>query len=139
MSQSGKSDHACRKCGSPDVRVEVRNDPDKPVKLTCLTCRAVTWPPKPGNENRRRDHNAKWRKTWRIAQGGELQCLWCLARESEKLGSFVIDHRIPLEAGGYDTEANTMPLCPECHTERHAHQRTVQHLLGRSARDWKAA
>jgi hypothetical protein len=123
-------------CGSPNVEViERHNDADKPIGIRCRDCRSYTFPPKPGNENRRRDHNARWRKDWRTQLGGELTCTWCRVRESETRCSFHIDHVTPLEAGGADEFANTMPLCRNCHTKRHADQAVVQHLQGRSARE----
>lgn len=129
------NDYACRRCGSPNVRVDQRDDPDKPIGLKCFDCGHYTWPPKPGNEERRRDHNSRWRKDWRAQLGGELICMWCRVRESQTRTGFDIDHLTPFEAGGTDEFANTMPLCRNCHTKRHAEQCVIQHLQGRSARD----
>lgn len=126
---------ACRACGSPNVAVEQRDDPDKPIKVICRDCRRVTWPPKPGNETRRRDHNQQHRKAWRAQLGGEYLCLWCGVHAQETRCGFVVDHLWPLEAGGSDQLANTALLCANCHRKRHADRDAVQHFRGRSARD----
>lgn len=131
------SDQRCRRCGSANVRVDQRDDPDKPIGLSCNDCRSYTWPPKEENEHLRRDHNARWRKVWRA--DGELVCTWCRVRESQTRCVFHVDHVTPLEAGGLDEFDNTMPLCGNCHTKRHADQRVVQHLRGFSARDHQEA
>jgi transcription elongation factor Elf1 len=127
--------HACRRCGSTDVRVDERDDPDKPIGLACQTCGAYTWPPKPGNENRRRDRNPKHRKQWRQRLRGVLVCAWCGVTEQQTRAGFEVDHVEALEHGGADTFENTWVLCRNCHTRRHADRCTVAHLLGRSARE----
>jgi hypothetical protein len=127
--------YACRRCGSTDVRVDTRDDPDKPIGLSCADCGSYTWPPKPGNEQRRRDRNTKWRKQWTASLGGELVCTWCRVRQGQTRCVFAVDHITPLEAGGVDAFENTMVLCANCHTTRHAAQNVVQHLRGLSARE----
>ena len=132
------TDFACRRCGSTDVHVDERDDPDKPYGIRCFVCKAYTWPPKSENETKRRDHNSRWRKIWR-QQASEFTCTWCRVRASQTRCNFDVDHIIPLEAGGKDEWENTMVLCRNCHTVRHAMQAAVQHLNGRSARDHSVA
>jgi hypothetical protein len=57
--------------------------------------------PKPENGGRRRDHNRHHRAYWLERHEGDLACVICGARASERPTiAFDIDHGVALEDGG---------------------------------------
>lgn len=91
--------------------------------------------PKEGNEGRRRDRNPAHRELWLERHAGDLTCVLCGARRSERPRvAFDVDHLIPLEDGGPDEEWNTGPLCRDCHTIKSALRALRRHAEGLSAR-----
>lgn len=66
---------------------------------------AITPPPKPRDEMRyRRDFTPVQRKTWKAQH-----CLWCNTTEN-----LVLDHIIPIVAGGLNIKGNAQTLCQTC-------------------------
>ncbi len=66
---------------------------------------AITKPPKPREQMRyRRDFTPVQRRTWK-----GTACLWCHATEQ-----LVLDHIIPIVAGGMNIRGNAQTLCQPC-------------------------
>jgi 5-methylcytosine-specific restriction endonuclease McrA len=86
-------------------------------------------------DRRRRDRNPGHRAYWLDRHAGDLVCVLCGARRSQRARvAFDIDHLVPLEDGGPDDEWNTAPLCRDCHTIKGALRALRRHAEGRSAR-----
>ena len=66
---------------------------------------AITKPPKPREEMRYRKDFTPWqRKEWK-----STECFWCKSTES-----LVLDHIIPIVAGGLNIRGNAQTLCQTC-------------------------
>ncbi len=66
---------------------------------------ALTKPPKPRAEMRyRKDFTPYQRKTWK-----DTKCLWC-----DSADCLVLDHVIPIVAGGLNIRGNAQTLCQTC-------------------------
>lgn len=77
--------------------------------------------PEEGNEARRRDRNPAHRAYRLKRHDGDLTCLLCGARRSERHRvAFNINHLVPLEDGGPDEEWNTGPTCRHATRSRRA-------------------
>jgi 5-methylcytosine-specific restriction enzyme A len=80
-----------------------------------------THAPKPWSTSRRREHTVSgWeqqRRAQRILYRDDTICHRC-----HRPGATLVDHVIPLEEGGPDTEDNLAPIHHDCHEDKTAEE-----------------
>ena len=112
----------CAGCGTEVVEKLEEPDSRHYARRTCPKCgRWHSFIPKPQNEGKRKDKNAKWRS---MHKEKGFVCGFCGATEKEfpNSGQWDIDHIVQLCDGGSDIFENTLVLCTFCHTIKNAEQ-----------------
>lgn len=98
--------------------------------ISCSRCRLIHVGPcrvkQPVIDTRPGDHARgygwRWHKIRNIVLAGSPLCAHCHARGLVRLADMV-DHVLPLAAGGSHAQGNLQPLCDRCHARKTADDR----------------
>jgi 5-methylcytosine-specific restriction endonuclease McrA len=89
------------------------------LEVRCDACNKwIRYLPKPGNEKKRRDKNAKHRKKWRRLGFVCGRCGDAFHERTLKESDWHCDHIQELRHGGADLFSNTQMLCKRCHKKK---------------------